>query len=367
MTTALIVLLAGWLAAALGWRVASLRALARHLERAGSPPAGTRMEGVSMLRPLHGAPDGLESCLESAWRAASAADARVVVGVAAGDDPALDAVAVVRERWPGVQTEVRVGVGPPGRNRKVANLVQMDAGATSALLVIADADVRVPEDYLARLGAAFEDAGVGLATCPYRSVPFRTLASRVDALITNTHFLPSTCLAVEVEGLHFGLGATIAVRREVLERSGGFAALLDEPADDHVIARNVERAGYRLAWAPALVDHLLEDEGWSGSARRHLRWAGVVRGVRGGGYAGLVLTHGVVPAAALGALAGPGGPLSGVAAAVLWWCVECAALWRLRAALGLRSADLLLLPLAEVLGLMTWLGGFLVPARPPST
>jgi hypothetical protein len=111
---------------------------------------------------------------------------------------------------------------------------------------------------------------VGFTTCPYRSVPTRSIASRVDALITNTHFLPSACLAVRLEGLHFGLGATVGVRRTALERAGGLDALLTTPADDYVLAQNVEAAGWRLAWVPMVVDHAVADSSWRAILRRRL-------------------------------------------------------------------------------------------------
>jgi ceramide glucosyltransferase len=376
VNAALATVLCVWLAAALVYRVlafraltadarSALRAIPTHASRdrvvlAPSHVALLRSR-VALLRPLHGAPAPTEACLESLFQAAARGDAEIVLGFARADDPVRAIVERVRARWPSVACGVHVGEGPPGANRKVANLVQMDAEKRGDIVVLSDADVRVAPDFVARIAAPFDDASIGLATCAYTSAPAASLASRVDALMTNTHFIPSACLAVRLEGLHFGLGAVVAVRRAALEAAGGFEALLAEPADDYAIARNVERAGSKLAWAPLFVDHVLGDEGWRSMFARHLRWAEAMRSVRSAGYAGLVATHGVV--AALGAAFALG--VNGASVPLLWWCATVACAWPVRSALGMRALDFALLPIADLFAFAAWIGGFFRAASPP--
>jgi ceramide glucosyltransferase len=351
-----------WLAAAFVERALALAALAALVRTRG---ARAEVPGdVLLLRPLHGAPLGLEDCLESLWRSASIARARVrvMVALADPDDPAAAVVARVRARSPEVATELRAAPGPPGANRKVANLVQALGDERPELLVLSDADVCVPPDYVARVRAPFEDSRVGAATCPYRSVPVRALASRLDALVTNLHFLPATCLAVRFEGLHFGLGSTLAVRGAVLDAIGGLAPLLDERADDYALARRVEDAGWRLAWVPLLLDHRLEPEGARRAARRHVRWCRTTRGQRPRGYLGLVVAHGIVAALALALLGGGWAWCAPLA----WWVATVAALAPSRRALGIGPLELLLLPLADLAAFAAWTGGLLGRAGHPA-
>jgi ceramide glucosyltransferase len=348
-----------WLGVAFVYRVLSLRALdgAVRSESCGA----VQLDGeIALLRPLRGAGAGLEGCLESLWRAAGATRTPVVVGFAEKDDPAGAVVARVRDRHPEVWAETRVAPGPAGRNRKMANLIQMTEEASAEFFVMTDADVRVPVDYVARMLGAFKDSAVGLVTCLYRSVAARSLASRLDALVTNTHFLPGVASSIHLEGLHLALGASIAVRREALNAAGGFEALLEVAADDFVLARNLEAAGWRLAWEPFVVDHVLEDEGWLRAARRHLRWSRVAREVRPGGYLGQLVTHGAIPALALALTLGGLASLAPFA----WWGVELAELWRRRETLGLRARDLALVPGADVLAFASWAGGVFGRATP---
>lgn len=353
-----------WAALAFAYRFVALRSLARQCTPVASPARAHRGALVA-LRPLRGAGAATAACLESLLDAAEAAGVPVVLGV---EDPGDPAAALARDacaRRPGLRCELRVGPGPAGANRKVANLVQMSAAREADLWLLTDADVRVPRDYVARVAAAFDAPDVGFATGPYRSVPARGLASRLDALVTNTHFIPSACVAARFEGVHFGLGASIAVRSAALWRAGGFEALLSVAGDDYELARLVEAAGCRLAWVPLVVDHVLEDEGWRAALRRHLRWARVTRSSRPLGYAGQLAVLGPLPVLLLAALEGAGGSSAAWALPAGWWAFQLAHLWCVRGILGLRASDLAWAPVADLLAVLVWAGGLAGEPAPP--
>ncbi len=362
----MLTVLALWLLAALVYRWLALDAVGR-LCTPSAPAVATAAAPapfqVVAIRPLHGAASWLEPCLESLWREAAATRTPLVIGWTDSNDPAGAVVASLQARasWPAL---VRVGPGPSGANPKVANMIQMTSGVAADVLLQSDADVRVPSGYVAAMTAPFADPSVGLATCPYRSVPGSGIASRLDALMTNTHFLPSACLAVRLEGLHFGLGATIAVRASALERAGGLAALLGTPADDYMLARNVEAAGSRLAWVPMVVEHAVDERSWRAVLRRHLRWARVTRTVRFWGYLGQMFTHGSVPMLLVSVYVAATARLAAVFLPVGWWTLQMTALWRQRSALGLRARDLPLVPLADLGAFLVFLGGIVGRAEP---
>ena len=352
-----------WAALALAYRLVALRSLARQC--APGPQALAAPPGALVaLRPLRGAGRGADACLESLLRAAEAAGAGVVLGVEDPGDPAVARARAVQRRHRALRCELRVGRGPAGRNRKIANLAQMVAGRKADVWILTDGDVCVPEDYVARMATAFEAPGVGFATGPYRSIPGPGLASRLEALLTNTHFLPSVCVAARFEGVHFGLGASSAVRGDALERSGGFEALLPLAADDYGLAQRVEAAGFGLAWVPVVVDHVLEDEGWRAALRRQLRWARAARSARPAGYAGQLAVHGAPAVLLLAGVALAGGS-PGWLLPVGWWGVQFASLWRQRAILGLRASDLPWLPVVDLLAVFVWAGGLAGAPEPP--
>jgi ceramide glucosyltransferase len=346
-----VVLLAVWLAASLAYQIGALAALWRFLSRVKrAGPAAGRLPSCSILRPLSGSIPSLEENLESLC----ALGEPVVAGVDGESDAAAPVARLVAGRHPAGRLEVRIGTGPEGANRKVANLIRMLPEATGEIVVLTDADVGVPPDYLSRILPPFGDPRVGLVTCAYRSVGGTALAQRLDVILTNTHFLPSVLFAARWEGLRFALGATIAVRRNVLDEVGGFEPLLDTLADDHALAAQVMGAGHRLVMAPVLLDHHVSDERWGGVWRRHLRWARTTRAVRPGGYAGTILIHGMVPALALAAT---GGPLVAAAAQVSWGLVRVGGAASSARPLGLSARDVALVPLVDLVAVGLYLGG----------
>ena len=87
---------------------------------------------------------------------------QLVFGVQNPADAALDAVRRLQARFP--ECDVAVVVDPTlhGPNRKVGNLINMLPAAKHDVLVIADFDVHVRPDYLARLAAALTSPESGL-------------------------------------------------------------------------------------------------------------------------------------------------------------------------------------------------------------
>ena len=89
-----------------------------------------------------------------------------------------------------------------------------------------------------------------------------------------------------------GLGSTLAVSREAIDKIGGFAALVDHLADDYELGERIYKAGYRVALSSEVVETSVPAYAWSGFCDHQLRWFRTVRDARPGGYAGLLFTQG---------------------------------------------------------------------------
>src|SRR3954469_13038159 len=140
---------------------------------AGSParPRSVAAPAVTVLKPLHGDEPGLRDNLGSFCSQDYPGPIQVVFGV---QDPGDGAVAVVEQlqktqtgRDLGLVIETKVH----GLNRKVSNLVNMAPRIRHDVVVLADSDMRVDPDYLARVPAALDEPGVGAVTCLYYGVP----------------------------------------------------------------------------------------------------------------------------------------------------------------------------------------------------
>ncbi len=130
--------------------------------------------------------------------------------------------------------------------------------------------------------------------------------SELGALHINFTFLPGA-LVDEALGVGRGcFGATIALRRQTLERIGGFARFRDELADDHRLGEAVRAEGLDVVLSRYVVEARVTEPSLAALWRHELRWARTVRGVAPLGYAGSVVTHPLAVAALAAAVTGFG-------------------------------------------------------------
>jgi ceramide glucosyltransferase len=296
-------MLIGWGFAGLGLAGCAYQLLAaRLLRRLLAPPAPSQdpepWPGVTVLKPLHGAEPGLEAALASLLAQDYPGPLQVVFGVQSPTDPAQAVVGTLRGAHPAADVALAVDATDHGANRKVSNLINMVERAKHPLLIVADSDIVVAPDYLRGVVAALSDPQVGVVTCPYRGLATRSPWSRLAAMGISYHFLPSVAVGVGLKMAHPCMGSTVALRRETLERIGGFPAFADQLADDYAIGAAVRAIGLRSVVAPVLVGHFCAEDSLLDLARHELRWARTVRGVDPAGFAGSVVTY-PVPLAAL--------------------------------------------------------------------
>jgi ceramide glucosyltransferase len=247
-----------------------------------------------------------------------------------------------------------------GLNPKVSTLRQLEPHAFYDLLVIADADVKVGPDFLARIAAALQEPAVGLVSCLYRSGPAQTLGAGLEALTISGDFIPSVTTAFYVEGIRFALGAAMGLSRQALAASGGFAALADFLADDYQLGWRVAQAGYRVRLLPYVVETLTPRMGFKEYLAHQLRWARTYRVCRPRGYLAYGITHALIFSAALFLASGLAPWALGLLLATLAIRGTLACFSERRALQGsLPWFFFLLLPLKDFLAGIIWLLSFL--------
>jgi ceramide glucosyltransferase len=166
--------------------------------------------------------------------------------------------------------------------------------------------------------------------------------------------VPNVMVAMKLEGLTFALGASMAVRREALEKIGGFEVLVDYLADDYQLGNRVFLAGYRLVLSDYFVESIIRRERLSTVLTRQLRWCRTMRVSRPGGYFASGITQ---PAIASVAALLTGGFESGVAAVLLLYMVRSITgliFSRKYIGDGLLPKYLWLLPFRDLLASATW-------------
>jgi ceramide glucosyltransferase len=232
---------------------------------------------VTLLKPLKGADDATETCLRSWFTQDYAGPVQILFGVGAADDPACPVVRKLQAELPGGDAQLLVCDATRGTNAKVSKLVELANRANHDILVISDADVRVPPHLLAELVARLNDPKVGLVNCFYCLANPATAAMQWEAVAINADFWSQVLQACSLKPVDFALGAVMAIRNQQLVQIGGFMALKDCLADDFHLGRRIARAGYRIELASAVVDCWDPPKGWGAVWRHQLRWARTIR------------------------------------------------------------------------------------------
>ncbi len=259
---------------------------------------------ITILKPVHGAEVELFENLSSFCRQ-DYPEYQVVFGVATEDDPAVAVIRQVMAACPAADITLTVNGRAIGTNRKIGNVANCALLAKHDLFVIADSDMRVKPSYLQCVAASFDDPEVGAGTCLYRGrAPDGGLASMLGAAFINEWFLPSVLVALKFKSLHFCFGATMAVRRTILQEVGGFERLADELADDYMLGELVARCGKQVALIPYVVENTVQETSVGALIRHELRWARTIRTVQPVGFCLSFLTY-VMPAAVAFALVTP--------------------------------------------------------------
>ena len=331
-----------------------------------------------LLKPLHGDEPRLEQALATACDQDYPA-LRIVCGVQDPADPAIAVVERLRARFPARDITLVVDAKAPGRNPKIANLINMLAAvpppSPGAVVVIADSDIHAAPDWLRRVVAALASPGTGLVTTLYTGLAAHPgWVSRLGCTAITHNFLPGALLA-RAMGRQDCLGATMALRAETLADIGGLPALADHLADDNELGRLVRARGLAVALAATVPATTVAEARLSDLLSHELRWARTIRALVPAGFALSALQYPI--AWALLALAVT---WQGWAAALvlLAWATRALAARGIDRALGRAAtpAPLGLLPLRDLLSLalvvtahfgrrVRWRGAVLTAPRAP--
>jgi ceramide glucosyltransferase len=346
-------LLLAVLAGCLVYSVMTIVAAARYL--AVRPEPLRHPTAISILKPLHGVDEGLEENLRSFFEQ-DYQEFEILAAVRHAADPAGPIFESLQREFPRVPSRLLITGEPPYANAKVFSLDRMVSAARHDLLVMSDSDIRVTPGMLKTVAAEFQAPGIGLSTCPYRAVAGRSLWSQLEAIGMNTEFWGGVLVARMLEGMKFAVGPTIVARKEVLHKIGGFEHLKDYLAEDFVMGKLADEAGYGVSLSSYVIEHRIGSQGLLANARHRLRWARSTRRSRPWGYIGQVFTN-PLPIAMLFAWSHPAWSSALVYTLILRiasaWAV---AGWVLHERLG--AQRLLLIPLQDVVSFFFWLGGF---------
>ena len=334
--------------------VAALRFFRR--ERARKLPNYT--PPVSLLKPVRGLDFGTYENFASFCRL-DYPEYEILFAVNDECDPAMPVIEQVMAEFPGRRIRLLVGAEDLGANRKVNKLARLAKEAQNDVLVLTDGDVRVGSNFLREVVAPLADEKTGAVTSFYRGIAERNLWAELEAVGASGDFFAGVLVADWTEGIHFGLGASIATTKKWISKMGGFEAIAGTLADDYELGNRIAKAGGVVMLSREAVWTMYPAQTPTSFWSHQMRWARTIRLLRPWSYAGLLLTHGL-PWTLLAALVAPARWMAAsylVAYAVLRltmaWTVG---VWGVRDEV-LRK-KIWLVPLRDAFYFVIWLAGF---------
>ncbi len=247
---------------------------------------------LTILKPLCGLDWESYTCLASFCQQ-NYPQYQIIFSVQNSQDPSIEIVQKLQHNFSELDIELIICDRVIGINPKINNLANGVIKAKYDILVLSDSDIRVEKDYLKTIIQPFSDVLVGVVTCLYKSKTEDCLAS-FEALDIASQFYPKVLTARALEGIDFAFGSTIAIRRETLDKIGGFIKIANYLADDYQLGYLPAQSGYQVILSPYLVEHHLGQVTLKELIARQSRWLKCIRVERFWGYVGLIFTYGTV-------------------------------------------------------------------------
>ena len=279
------------------------------------PPESSFHPDITVFKPLKGADHETEQCLRSWFEQNYPGRLQILFGVASIEDPAVQIVQKLLSAYADIDARLihcRENLGP---NAKVSSLIQMEQEARHPIFVVSDSDVRVSPDFLRDLVPCLARPDTGLANCFYGLANPSNLAMQWEALAVNADFWSQVLQGNSIRPMDFALGAVMALKREALDKIGGFSALVEYLADDYQLGNRIARAGYRIELASIVAECWSNPMNWTEVWKHQLRWARTIRVCQPAPYFFSILSNAALwPLLCLGLARSPAAATLGLAA-----------------------------------------------------
>jgi len=363
---ALVFALLGWrffvlalAAAPLAYYVAATFAAWRFFSRERARALASYMPAASLLKPVHGVDFGSYENFASFCAQDYPPEYEILFGVGDPSDPAIPLIQRLITECPQRSIRLFIGAEHIGANRKVNMQSRLASEARHDILVLTDGDIRVSPNYLREAIAPLADRNVGAVTSFYRGIAEKNLGGELEAIGAASDFFAGVLMANWLEGITFGLGASIVTTKEWVGRIGGFAAIANMLADDYELGNRIAKAGGRILLSREVVSTMYPSQTARSFWRHQVRWSRTVRLSRPLSFLGLIFTHGL-PWALLAMLIAPSAWITAtyllgylILRLTMAWTVG---VWGVRDDVVRRK--LWLVPLRDAIYFVVWLASF---------
>ncbi len=250
--------------------VLTLRAFRAVPSLSSSSSVASRFPGVTILKPLKGADEGLRENL-LAIIDQDYPNFEIIFSAADPQDPALDVARALALSHPHRDIQVLSGEWNAGLNPKVRLLRRMLPSASYDWILVSDSNVRPEPGYLRAMVTQAEQTGAALVHSLLAGVGGRSLGGRLEELHLSSWVAASIGFS-DACGHPCVIGKSMLMRLDALTEVGGLAGVQDILAEDYILGTRFHRAGYRVSLSthrlPVVTGRSLGQNFWN----RHVRW-----------------------------------------------------------------------------------------------
>jgi len=226
---------------------------------------------ISILKPIAGVDDDLAANLDSFARIDYPCF-EILIGIATAGDPAWAQARSFAARHPGLR--IRIIATRPGLalNPKVAQLIDLTRHAQGSVIVVSDANVRVPPDYLRSMLADLLRPGVGLVSSAIRGTGDRSLGAALENAQLVGYILPAVVASELLANRIITIGKSMMMRKSDLQSVGGWESVGGVLAEDDCLGERFRHAGFRVMVSMAPVENRNIACPVRSTFDRHTRW-----------------------------------------------------------------------------------------------
>ena len=195
--------------------------------------------------------------------------------VESDDDPCVSVIRKIICLYPKIESRLAFSGQDHEFIGKMHNLAACLPLVKNDIIVFIDSDARlVYPDSLKELAELLDVDGIGLVTCHQACYDSQNISAALIALLINSDLLGYFSFLAVAGKLNFANGATMAVKRSILEKSGGLIPLRNRVLNDTAIARRILALDKRIMLAsfPAHI-HMGEStliQWWNQTHRWHV-------------------------------------------------------------------------------------------------
>lgn len=199
-------------------------------------------EGVTIIKPLYQSQEILTENLETFFKLKYP---KFEILFCIQEEEDKDTYLLVKQLidlYPSVDTKVFKGGEEVGVNPKINNMTPAYRAAKYPLILVSDAGIKMKEDTLLDMVTCMKET-VGLV----HQMPFSCNRTGLPSILEKVYFGTSHAriyLSANLMGINCATGMSALMRKDLLDKAGGFPAFGCYLAEDFFFAKTVQEQGY---------------------------------------------------------------------------------------------------------------------------